>query len=139
MRQRDQIEPVVLMHNAELAANYMFQFCAFNESHYRKSTDRNDEAWLQNSDFIVHPQCTVTDLIRCWHAIAAARAFAGETAADCSEIDLRSNSGFTDSAKLFEPAEECFARSMRKRPLQSRLSWTGRLANDHDIAQNGTT
>jgi hypothetical protein len=134
MRQRNQVEAVARMHDAKFAANYVFQFCAVDELHNRQSADGNNETRLQNPNLIIDPQRTVANFIWCWDAVRAAGIFAGETAADGGEIDLRSNGCFVHSAKSFEPTEECFASSVRKRSFQHWFPGTGRLPNDHYVA-----
>ena len=136
MRQRNQVEAVACMNDAKFAANYAFQFCAVDELHDRQSADGNNETRLQNPNLIIHPQRTVANFIRRRDAVGAAGIFAGETAADGGEIDLRSNGGFVHSAKLFEPTEECFAGRMRKRSFQRRFPRTGCLPNDHYVAHD---
>ena len=136
MRQRNQIEAVARMHDGKFAANYVFQFCTVDELHDRQSTDGNNETRLQNPNLLIHPQRTVANLIRCWYAVGAAGIFAGETATDGGEIDLRSNGGFAHSAKLFEPTKKRFPGSVCERSFQHGLSRPGRLANDHYIAHD---
>jgi len=136
MRQGNQVEAVVCMHDAKFAANHVLQSSAVDELHDRQSAHRNNETWLQNPNLVIHPQRTVANLIWCWNAVGAAGIFARETAADGGEIDLRSNGGFIHSAKLFEPTEERFAGRVRKRPFQRRFPRTGRLTNDHHIAHD---
>lgn len=70
--------------------------------------------------------------------VGAARIFTWETTANSGEVDLRSNGGFVHSAKLFEPMEECFACSVGKRSFQRRFPRTGRLSNDHHVADDRT-
>ena len=136
MRQRNQIEAVVRMHDAKFAANKVLQSFAVDELRDRQSADRNNETRLQNPNLIIHPQRTVANLVWRRDAVGASGIFAGETAADGGEIELRSNRGFVHSAKLFEPTEECFAGGVRKRSFQCRFSRTGRLPNDHYIAHD---
>jgi hypothetical protein len=136
MRQRNQIEAVVRMHDAKFAANKVLQSCAVDELRDRQSADRNNEARLQDANLIIHPQRTVANLVWRRDAVGASGIFAGETAADGGEIDLRSDGSFVHSAKLFEPTEERFAGSVRKRSFQRRFSRTGRLPNDHHIADD---
>src|SRR6516162_2768212 len=136
VRQRNQVETVAGVRAAKFAANYVFQFCTVDKLRDRQSADRNNETRLQNPNLIIHPESTVANLIRGWNAIAAAGIFSGKTATDGSEIDFRSNGGFIHSAKLFEPTEECPPGSVRKRPFQHRFPRTGRLANDHYIADD---
>ena len=124
------------MHDSKFAANYVFQLCTVDELHDRQSADGNNETRLQNPNLIIHPQRTVANIIRRRDAIAAPGIFARETTADGGEIDLRSNGGFVHSAKLFEPTEKCFAGSVRKRSFQCRFSRTGRLPNNHHIADD---
>src|SRR5207248_1205865 len=134
MRQRNQVEAVARTRDAKFAANYAFQFCTVDELHDRQSADGNNETGLQDSNLIIHPQSTVANLIRRRNAVGATGILARETTADGSEIDLRSNGGFIHPAKLFEPTEECFPGSVRKRSFQRRFPGTGRLPNDHYIA-----
>ncbi len=134
MRQRNQFEAVAPMNNAKFAANYVFQFCTVDELHDRQSADGNNETRLQNPNLIIDPQRTVANFVRRRDAVGAAGIFAGETAADGGEIDLRSNSGFVHSAKLFEPTEKCFAGGVRKRSFQHWFPGTGCLPNDHYVA-----
>ena len=137
MRQRNQIEAVVRMHDAKFAANKVLQSCAVDELRDCQSADRNNEARLQDANLIIHPQRTVANLVWRRDAVGASGIFAGETAADGGEIDLGPDGGFVHSAKLFEPTKECFAGSVRKRSFQRRFPRTGRLSNDHYIAHDG--
>src|SRR6476646_3392220 len=136
MRQRNQIEAVVRMDDPKFAANYVFQFWTLDELHDRQSADGNNETRLQDPNLIIHPQLAVANLIRRRDTVGAAGILARETTADSGEIDLRSNSGFVHSAKLFEPAKECFPGSVRKRSFQRRLPWARRLSDDHHIAHD---
>ena len=136
MRQRNQIEATSCTRDKEFATDHLLQLCAADELHDRQSPDGNDETRLQDSNLIIHPRRAVAYLIRRWDAVSAAGIFAGETAADGGEIDLRSNGGFVHSAKLFEPMEECFAGSVRKRPFQPRFPRTRGLSNDHYVAHD---
>jgi len=115
MRQRNQVEAVARVHDPKFAANYVFQFWTLDELHDRQSADGNNETRLQDPNLIIHPQLAVANLIRRRDTVGAAGILARETTADSGEIDLRSNSGFVHSAKLFEPTEKCFAGSVRKR------------------------
>ena len=139
MRQRNQIEAVGRMDDPKFAANYVFQFCAVDELHDRQSADGNNETRLQNPNLIIHPRRTVANLIWCRNAVGASGIFAGETAADGGKIDFRSNGGFVHSAKSFEPTEECFAGSVRKRSFQHWFAGTGRLPNEHYVAHDRAT
>jgi len=105
MRQWDQVEAAARVLNAEFAADYVFQFCTVDELHDRQSSHGNDETRLQDANFVFHPQRTVANFFRRRDAVGATGIFARKTAADSGEIDLRSNSGFVHSAKLFEPTE----------------------------------
>src|SRR5262245_5537907 len=136
MRQRNQIEAMSCTRDTKFATDHLLQLCEADELHDRESSDGNDETRLQNSNLIIHPRRAVAYLIRRWDSIGAAGIFAGETAADGGEIDLRSNGGFVHSAKLFEPTQECFASSMRKRSFQPWFPRTGRLPNDHYLAHD---
>src|SRR5262245_15119404 len=136
MRQRNQIEATSCTRDIEFATDHVLQLCAVDELNDRESPDGNDETRLQNSNLIIHPRPAVAYLIWRWDAVGAAGIFAGETAADGGEINLRSNVGFVHSAKLFEPTEECFASSVRKRSFQCRFPRTRGLSNDHYVADD---
>src|SRR5262245_13597900 len=136
MRQRNQIDATSCTRDIEFATDHVLQLSAVDELNDRESPDGNDETRLQNSNLIIHPRPAVAYLIWRWDAVGAAGIFAGETAADGGEIDLRSNGGFVHSAKLFEPTEECFASSVRKRSFQHWFPRTGRLPNNHYVAQD---
>ena len=136
MRQRNQVEAVAGTRDTESATDHVLQLCTVDELRYRQSADWNDEMRPQNSNLIVHPKRTVANLVRRRDAIGAARIFAWETTANSGEVDLRPNSGFVHSAKLFEPAKECFPCCMRKRPFQRWFARSRRLSNDHDIAHD---
>jgi hypothetical protein len=129
---------VARVRDAKFAANYVLQSSAVDELDDRQSADRNNETRLQNPNLIIHPQRTVTNFIWCWNAVGTAGIFAGETTADGGEIDLRSNSGFVHSARLFEPTKERFAGRVRKRSFQRWLPRARRLSDDHHIAHDGT-
>jgi len=139
MRQWNQVEPAPRVHDPKFVANYAFQFCAVDELRDRQASDRNNETRLQNLNLIIHPQRTVANLIRRRNTIGSAGIFTGETTADGCEIDLRPKGGFVHSAKVFEPAKECFSRSMRKRSFQGWFPRTGCLPNDHHIAHDRAT
>src|SRR5439155_18017524 len=51
-------------------------------------------------------------------------------------INLRSNSSLIHPAELFEPTEKRFAGGMREWSLQNRLSRSGCLSDDHDVAHD---
>jgi hypothetical protein len=136
MRQRNQIEAMSCTRDTEFATDHVLQLCAADELHDRESPDGNDETRLQNSNLIIHPRRAVAYLIGRWDAVSAARIFAWKTAADGSEINLRSNSGFVHSAKLFEPAKKRFPGSVRKRPFQRRFPRTRGLSYDHYVAHD---
>src|SRR5260370_22171334 len=125
MRQGNQVEAMARMRKAKFAANYVFQLCAVDELYDRQSADGNNETRLQDPNLIIHPQRTVANLIRRRDAVGAAGVFAGKTTADGGEIDLRSNSGFIHSAKLFAHTEACLPVIVRIRSFQRRYprSW----------------
>src|SRR4029078_6807738 len=136
MRQWSQIEAVVRIDDLKFTSDYEFQLRTVDKLHDRQSANGNDETRLQNANFIIHPQRTVANLIRRGHAVGASGVFSRKTTADGGEIYLRSSGGFVHSAKLFEPAEERFARRVRKRTFQRRFSRTRRLPNDHHVTHD---
>jgi hypothetical protein len=136
MRQGNYLKAVPGACDPEFSANHFLQFFAVDELHDSQPADGNDETWLQDLNLIVHPRRTVANLIRRRHAISTAGIFPRKTPTDCCEINFRSNSGLIHPAEFFEPAEKSFTCGMREWPLQSWLSGTGRLANDHDVAHN---
>jgi hypothetical protein len=136
MREWDKIKFVTGALNAELAPDHLFQVFAIDELANRQSAHWNDQARSENLDLVVAPARTVSNFIRARNAIAATGSFARKTAANGREIDCRSYLGFVHSAELLEPLEQGPPGSMSERPLQNRFTWTGRLANQHDVAQN---
>src|SRR3954447_1080794 len=122
MRQGNQIEAVVRMDDPKFTSDYEFQLRTVDKLQDRQSANGNDETRLQNANFVIHPERTVANLIWCWDAVGASGVFSRKTTADCGEIHFRSDGGFVHSAKLFEPAEERFARRMRKWAFQRRFS-----------------
>jgi hypothetical protein len=136
MRQRNEVESVARMYDAEFAANYVFQSCTVYKLPDRQAAYGNNEMWLQNPDLIMHPRRAVPNLIWRRDTVSAAGIFARETSTDGGEINLRSNGGFVHSAKLFEPTKECFAGGVRERSFQCGFPRTGRLPNNHHIAND---
>jgi hypothetical protein len=134
MRERNHIEGVSCSPDTKSAADHFFQLRAVKELHDGQSAHRNDEARLQNFDFIIHPRRAVADFIRSWNAVCAARISSGKTPANRCEINFRSNRSFVHPAEFFEPTEERLASSVRKGPLQNRFPRPGRLTNNHYIA-----
>lgn len=136
MRQRNYVKAMPGPCDPEFSTNYLLQFFAVDELHDSQPAHRDDETWLQDLNLIVHPRRAVANLVRRRNPISAAGIFSGKTPADRREINFGSNGGLVHSAKFFEPAEKRLARGICKRSLQSWLSGTGRLANDHDIAHD---
>ena len=136
MRQRNYVKVMSGARNLEFSANYFLQFRAVDKLHDSQPPHGNDETRSQNLNLIVHPRRAVANLIRSRNAISAAGIFPGKAAADRCEINFRSNSGFIHRAEFFEPPKKRFASSVRKRPLQDGFARTGRLTNDHDVADD---
>jgi hypothetical protein len=90
-------------------------------------------------DFVVHPRRTIPDLIGRGNSIAARGRLAGKTAADGGEVNLSAHLFFAHSAKLLEPAKQSAARGPRERFAENRLFHTRRLADEHDLAEDGPT
>src|SRR5882724_7604172 len=122
--------------HSKFPTNHSVQFRTVDELHNGQSTDWNDETRPQDSDLIVHPARAVVNLVRRRNAIGAARILSGKTAADCCEINLRSKSSLIHPAELFEPTEKRFAGGMREWSLQNRLSRSGCLSDNHDVAHD---
>ncbi len=124
------------MCNTKFAANYLLQSYAIDKLRDRQPADRNNQARLQDSNFIGHPGRAIVNLIRRWNTVGAAGILSGETPADRREINSRSNGCFIHSAKLFEPAKKRFPSRVRERPFQRRFPRTGRLSDDHHVAHD---
>jgi len=139
MRKRNHVEAMPGTLGAKPAADHFFQLRTIDELRDSQSTDRNDEARSQNFDFIIHPGSTVANFVRSWNAICAARIFSGKTTADRCEINFRTDCRFVHPAEFFEPPKKRLTSGMGKRSLQHRFPWTGRLTNDHYIADDCPT
>ena len=136
MRQRNYVEMMPRTFYLKFAADYLLQFFAVDELHDSQPSYGNDETGPQNLNFVVHPRRAIANLIWHWNAIRAAGIFPRKTPADCREINFRSNCGLVHTAKLFEPSKKSFTSGMCKRPLQDRFARTGRLPDDHDVADD---
>lgn len=138
MGQWDQVERVAIAAQSERAAYDFVELLEGKKLRDRKFADRNDEPRLQKFDLIVHPRRAIPDLVRSWNAVAACGRFAGKAAADRREVNLRAHLHFTQMTRLLEPTEEGAARGPGKRFSQHRLSYSGRLTHEHNLAQNRT-
>src|ERR1041385_3212143 len=122
----------------KFSANHFCQFFALDKLRDSQSPHGNDETRPQDSNLIIHPRRAIANLVWFRNPISSAGTFSRKTAADCREINLRSNCDLVHLAELFEPSKKCLAGSVCKRSLKNRLSRTGRLTNDNDIADNCT-
>lgn len=136
MRQWDDVERAAVTTERERAAYDFVELLKCKKLRDRKFADRDDEVRLQKIDFIIHPSRTIPDLVRSWNAVSARGGFSGKTAANRREVNLRAHLYFTHITKLREPTEEGAARGPGKRLAQHRLSYSRRLTNEHDLAQN---
>ena len=78
------------------------------------------------------------NFLRIRNAIAAARCFPREAAADRSEINSLSQVRFAEAAEFLEPAKQSPAGGVRERPLQDWFANAGRLSDNHDAANDCT-
>ena len=102
----------------------------------RKFAHRDDELWLQELDFIIHPARAILDLFRRRNAVAARGGFSGKAAADRGEVNLRAHLYFTQVTEFVEPIEESAASGPGERLAQNRLSDAGRLTDEHHLAED---
>ena len=138
MRQRDYFEGATVAADLETAPNDFVQFFKHEELRDRKFADGDDEPRLQKIDLIIHPGRAIPDLVRRRNAVAARSRFPRETAADGREINLRAHFHFIQVTEFLEPAEERPARGPGEGPAEHRLFHAGRLADQHDFAQDGS-
>jgi hypothetical protein len=138
MGQWDQIECATIATQTERPAYDFVKLLESKKLPDGKFANRDDELRLQKIDFIIHPRRTIPDLVRSWNAVPARGGFSGKAAANRREVNLGAHLHFTETTKLFEPTEEGAARGPGKRLAQHRLSYSGRLTDEHDLVQDGT-
>src|ERR1700746_1066745 len=100
MRQRNYVEMMPRTFYLKSAADYLLQFFAIDKLHDSQASHGNDKTRLQDLNLVVHPRRAITNLVWCRNAVGAAGIFSGKTAADCREINFRSNGGLVHSARL---------------------------------------
>ena len=88
MGQWDQVERAAIAPQPKGAAYDFVELLEGEKLRDRKFPDRDDEPWLEQIDFIVHPGRAIPDLVRRWNAVPARRCFPWETAAHGREINL---------------------------------------------------
>jgi len=136
MRQWNHVEMMPRTFYLKFAADYLLQFFAVDELRDSQPSHGNDETRPQNLSLLMHPRRAIANLVRGWNAIGAAGIFSGKTPADRGEINLRSNCGLVHPAEFLEPSKKCFACGMCKRSLQHWFPRTGRLTDDHYVADD---
>ena len=136
MGERDKIEGAMPVTNGEGAADDLVELFYREELRDGEFADGDDQLRSQKIDLIVDPGRAIPDLVRRRNAVAAGGSFARKTATDGSEVNLYAHLFFAHSAELLEPAEECAARGPRERSSEHRLFHAGRLADEHDFAQD---
>ena len=139
MGQRNKIEDVFGATSAKLAADHLLQFRALDELPDCQSPDRNNQTRLKNFDLFVHPGGAIENFVWRRHAVGAAGRFSRETSTYRRKINFGSHGGFVHPAKFLEPAEKCLPSRMCEWAFQSGLARTGRLSNQHHLADNRAT
>src|SRR6516164_5114383 len=87
MRQWNQFEAVAPTRDTEFATDDVFQLRTVDELHNCEAPNGNNKTRPQNSNLIIHPQRTISNLVRRGDAIGAAGIFTRKTTADSSEIE----------------------------------------------------
>jgi hypothetical protein len=136
VRERDEIEAKTIVHDDEAAADDGVEFVEDDELGNGEFTDWNNESWAQNFQFVVHPGGTIRDLLRIGHTIRATDCLSRKTTDDGGEVNSRTHSRLIYSAPFLKPAEQCFAGGMREGTFENRFADAGRLADDHDVADD---
>lgn len=136
MRERNEIESPPFIADRENTTDDLVQFLKGEELGYCEFSNGNDQLRSQEIDLIVHPGGAVPNLVRSRYPIASGCGLAGKTAAYRSEVNLGAHLFFTHSAKLLEPTEERSARRPGEGFSEHRLFHTGRLTDEHDVAQD---
>jgi hypothetical protein len=138
MGKRNQIKSATLPPDLEGAAYDLVEFLEREELGDGEFADGNDELRSQKVDLVVHPGRAISDFVRRRDAVATGGSFSGKTAADCSEINPRPHLFFAHPAELLEPSEESAARGPCERFPEHRLLYSGRLADEHDFAEDSS-
>jgi hypothetical protein len=136
MRQRDYFEGATVAADLKTAPHDFVQFLEREKLRDRKFADGDDESRLEQGDLSIHPGRTIPDFIRRWNAIATRSRFPGETSTDGCEVNLRAHFRFIQVTEFFEPTEEGAARRPGEGPAQDGLFHSGRLADEHDFAED---
>ncbi|MEY2483232.1 MAG: hypothetical protein QOK24_1760 [Verrucomicrobiota bacterium] len=139
MRQRDYFEGATVAADLKTAPHDFVQFLEREELRDRQFADGDDESRLEQGDLRIHPSRTIPDFIRRWNAIATGRGFSWKTATDRGEVNLRAHLRFIQVTEFFEPTEEGAARRPGEGPAQDGLFHSGRLADEHDLAEDWST
>jgi hypothetical protein len=136
MRQRDYFEGATVAADLEASPDDFVQLFEREELRDRQFTDGNDEARSQQIDLPIHPRRTISDFVWRWNAIATRGRFPGETSADRREVNLRADFRLIQVAEFLEPTEEGAACGPCEGPAQHGLFHSGRLTDEHDLAEN---
>ena len=129
MGQGDQVEHAAIAAQSEGAAYDFVELLEWKKLRDRKFSDRDDEPWTQQIDFIIHPGRAIPNFIRRRNPIAAGGRFAWKTPADGGEVNLRTHLGLGQLAKFLKPTEESPAGSPSEWLAQDRLFHAGCLAD----------
>ena len=136
MGQWNQVECATVATQPERAAYDFVERLESKKLRDRKFADRDDELWLQEIDFIIHPARAIPDLVRHRNAVAARGRLAGKAAADRGEVNLRAHLHFTQMTEFIEPTEERAASRPSERLAQNRFSYSRRLTDEHRLAED---
>src|SRR5687768_6402301 len=91
VRQGDQLEGSAVAAERERAAHDLVEFLEREELGDGEFAHGNDELRSQEVDFVIHPGRTIPNLVGRGDAVAACGSFAGETATNGREVNLRAD------------------------------------------------
>ena len=136
--QGNQVERPLSVPNSKGTTDYFIEFFEGKELGNREFAHCDNEMRPEKIDLVVHPGGTVADFVRRRNAISAGRRFPGETATNSGEINPPADLFFIHAAELIEPTEQSPPGCPRERLAEDGLFYPGRLANQHDFAQDRT-
>ena len=129
MRQRDEVEGAAIPAHCEGAAHDFIEFLERNKLRDRQFAHWDDKPGLQQIDLVIHPRRAIPDFIGRGNAVAAGGRFAGETAADGREVNLRAHLELSQLTKFLKPTEQRPASRPREWLPENRLLHAGRLTD----------
>ena len=139
MGKRNQIERAMLGKDPERTPHHFVELLKGKELGDGKFAYGNEQSRLKKSDLIVHPARAIPDLIGSGDPVATGGGFARKATAHCTKINRGAHLFLRHPAELLEPAEESSACSPREGFPEHRFLYAGRLADEHDFAEDSAS